>query len=1100
MKFKFTLLLLALSISFASAQSSWKKIDSESYHAKSDLAFRKNQPKKFDLYDLDIKNFKSDLNQIKLGKNIIQLPNNDGELSQYKIIESTNFTQPVSKEYGFLKSYSLKGIDDKTATGKISFGTDGVHITIFSAKHSTQYIDPYTKDKLTYVSYNRKDIPSQNSDFDCLFDENSVKQEIKNATSQRNADDGKLRTFRLALACTGEYAQFHLNNQGVPTNATDAVKKAAVLSAMNTTMTRVNGVYERELSVRMNIVVNTSGENELIFLDPNTDNLTNNSASVLINESQNVCDNIIGAANYDIGHTFSTGAGGLAGLGVVCTNGQKGRGITGTNSPIGDPYDIDFVAHEIGHQFGAPHTFNNSCGGNRSNANAVEPGSGSTIMAYAGICSPNVQNNSDDYFHAVSITSMWNTIQSSATCGAETDTGNSAPTANAGTDVTVPKSTPLVLRGEATDADGLNGLTYCWEQIDTEIATMPPLSTNTGGPAFRSLSPSDSTDRYLPALPTVIAGNTSSTWEVIPSVAREMNFALVVRDNHAGGASSARDDMTITVADVEPFLITSHNDGSSWDVGVTQTITWDKSTTDLAPINCQNVRIKLSIDGGVTFPIVLVESTPNDGSHDLAMSNHPTSQARIMVEAVGNIFYNVNSTNFTINLTDPTFFIENTTAEQSVCNNTNNDVDFVFDLDFVNGFTETVSFSADNLPAGATVSFSPTTINTNGTVTMTVSNLNGVTAQDHTITVNANSSTVSRTSEAQLVVLGDTFTSPTLTDPANNSTDVSIVPQLTWNAVSGATSYDVEIASDEAFNSIIISDNTSTNSYILTIPLESSSLFYWRVKPKNDCGEGDFSTPFSFTTEGPSYCASTFTESVGSEYISNVTFNTINNDSGDDHIPTADDGYQDFTNISTTVQPGDTHQVSVTYDAVGFQDHCYVFIDWNQDYVFNTTDERYDLGTLAGDLVTATMDITIPNDAANGETRMRIVMEYDDPTNGYGEGPCASDHLTGWGETEDYTVVVDNPASIEDFAFNSFSLYPNPSSGGVFKLRFEVVDTNKVSINLFDLAGREMGEKVYTNTSSIFSEELTFDQLSTGIYLLQIKNGNKQTTKKLVIK
>ena len=287
----------------------------------------------------------------------------------------------------------------------------------------------------------------------------------------------------MALACSGEYAQFHLTNQSIPASATDEQKKAAVLSAMNTTMTRVNGVFEIDIAVKMVLV----GDNDrIVFLDADTDNITDGNPISMINEVQTICDAQIGNANYDIGHIFSIGGDGLAGGGVVCITGQKARGVTGRSQPIGDAYDIDYVAHEIGHQFGANHTQNKDC--NRNNATAVEPGSASTIMGYAGICPPNIQSKSDAYFHAVSIAEMLGTIQSSATCATVTNTGNTAPIANAGANFNIPKSTPFVLTGIATDVDGIESLTYNWEQIDNEVAIiMPPEASSSGGPMFRSL-------------------------------------------------------------------------------------------------------------------------------------------------------------------------------------------------------------------------------------------------------------------------------------------------------------------------------------------------------------------------------------------------------------------------------------------------------------------------------------------------------------------------------------------------------------------------------------------------------------------------------------
>lgn len=732
---KITFLLIFFSATIVFAQSSWKKINSENHLSKNELEFRKTTPSTLDLYALNIESLK---NEIHLSKTI-SIPIN-GEFSKFNIKEVSSFTKPLASKYGYIKSFSLKGIDDKTATGKISIGTDGIHMVIFSGKHATTYIDPYTKDKSTYITYKRDQIDNNRNDFKCLIETNTnAAKKSSVSITQTNADDGILRTYKLALACTGEYAQFHINNAGV-SSASDSEKKAAILSAMNTTMTRVNGIFERDLATTMTIVVNSSGENELIFLNPTTDNLSNNDANILIDESQNICDAIIGSANYDIGHTFSTGAGGLAGLGVLCSSGQKGQGVTGRNSPIGDAFDIDYVAHEIGHQFGASHTFNNSCSNNRSNSTAVEPGSGTTIMGYAGICSPNIQNNGDDYFHAVSIAQMWNVVKNTS-CATETNTNNTAPTVNAGINVSVPKATPLILTGEATDTNS-GSLTYCWEQTDTEITTMPPLASNTAGPAFRSLPPSDDPDRYLPSLPTVISGSTETDWEVIPSVARELNFSLLVRDNNANGGASERDDIIITVVDTDPFLVTTPNTAVTWDVGTTQAITWNTSTTNQAPINCQNVKIMLSTDGGETFTTTLIESTPNDGSYDLIVPNQPTTSARIMILGVGNIFYNVNATNFSIVSTGPTFLLSNESESQKTFNQSTSSVTYKIAVNFINGFSETVTFSTENLPQGTNAILSTTSVNSSSEITLTITDFSNAMTGDYTIKLNGSSTSL----------------------------------------------------------------------------------------------------------------------------------------------------------------------------------------------------------------------------------------------------------------------------------------------------------------------------------------------------------------------
>ena len=733
------LFLLSFTVTSLFSQQLWTKAYKEKItQQKKEIFGARTNPKEYVLMNLDVERFKNTLASVQ-SKSItpsktIELPNSDGLLKRFSIEETSYLASGLAEKFPMIKSYSARGIDDASASAKISIGADGVHVIVFSTNKSTLYIDPYTKDKQEYIIYKKSSVSTPKNNFECKV-EDAYQQKT---TSQKRsyANDGKLRTFRMAIACTGEYAQFHLNRQGTSPSASDAEKKAVVLSAMNTTITRVNGIYERDLAVRMIIVDNNDN---LIFLDGDTDGLSNDNANNLIDESQQKCDNIIGNTNYDIGHTFSTGGGGLAQLGSVCVTGLKAQGITGSSQPINDTYDIDYVAHEVGHQFGATHTFNNSCDGNRSSSTAVEPGSGSTIMAYAGICSPNVQNVSDDYFHTVSINQMWNHVQGAGSCATLSDTGNTAPTANAGNDVSIPKSTPFVLKGQATDVDGTASLTYTWEQIDNETATMSPLSTNTGGPMFRSITPSSSSDRYMPALSTVLSGNTSTTWEVLPSVARELNFAFTVRDNHTGGGSSARDDMKITVVDTDPFTITRPSSLVSWGTGAIETITWNKGITNQAPINCAKVNIRLSTDGGLTFPILLKANTDNDGSEDVVIPDTPTTNARILVEAADNVFYNVNNTNFTIFPADPTFSISNTTGDMSVCNKGTNEL--VFDLDYkaLYGFTETVNLSYSGTPTNSNITLSTTTINTSGKFTLTITNLSSVVKGDYTITVTGTS-------------------------------------------------------------------------------------------------------------------------------------------------------------------------------------------------------------------------------------------------------------------------------------------------------------------------------------------------------------------------
>ena len=1061
------------------AQQSWSKQKKIGYFLqKKEIYQNKRLPDNYEILSLNKEVFEARLKSSK--ENFIKLPNATGNLIKFKVTKSSNFNHLLQAKYPNIKSYTAYCIDDPTITASMSMGSDGFHAAIYSKKETTVYIDPFTKNQKDYIVYKKEHLQNIDQDFKCLTEDYNIKEFSE--TQLNKANDGKLRTYKMALSCTGEYAQFHLgsNQQNIPNSASEQVKKAAVLSAMNTTMTRINGVFTRELSIKLELV---SNNDEIIFLDPNTDGLSDNNSNALLNENQSICDATIGRTNYDIGHVLSTGGGSLDGvavLGSACINGQKAKGATGLGTPVGDAYDVDLVIHELGHQFGATHTQNNDC--NRTDETAVEPGSGSTIMGYSGICSPNVfgtsaGGNSDDYFHAVSIAQIINILETSASCATLTDTNNSAPNANAGNDFSIPKSTPFKLTGTGTDVDGINSLTYNWEQLDNEtLGKMPPESTNKVGPLFRSFPPKTTPTRYFPDLATVVAGNTATVWEVLPSVERALNFAFTVRDNNPSGGNTARDDMKIDVIDTTPFTVTSPNTSVSWDTGSAQTITWNKGQTDAPPIECSLVNIKLSEDGGVTFPITLKSNTPNDGSEEIIIPDNATTTARIMVEAADNIFYNVNSTNFTIRSTVPTFVIKNTNGVQTVCNSGNETVDYILNFDFVNGFSETVALSASGQPNGSNISFSSSTINSDGNITMTISNFDEKAVQEYTIEVKANSNSVSQTLKLNFKLISSEFNELTLLSPTNNAIDLDLTQELNWNIDINATSYVVEIASDLDFLNIVASSTVITNSFTPS-NLIGLTKYFWRVKPLNKCGEGIFSNVYSFTTKEAFYCASTFTDDAdGAEHILNVTFGSINNDSGNDTV----DGYQDFTSINTNVLRGETELISVTFDAVDFQDHCYVFIDWNQDFVFNKTTERYDLGTRTGNISTASRTIEIPENARIGKTRMRVVLEYDDPTDGFGGGACNNDHLSEWGETEDYSITVSKKFSVLSISESC----PDQNNGII---RIEINSENNTYEATITGASTNLTQAINTNNFDV-------ENLNPGTYSVCIREIESNTT------
>ena len=717
-----------------------------------------------------------------------------------------------------------------------------MHGLRFLKNGESEYIDPYTKDGVSYTIYAKKDVEPADKILECKVKEGPSKllSGKKSTHSKSLVNDGKLRTFRLALGCTGEYAQFHLTDQEIPAAATEAVKKAAVLAAMNVTMTRVNALFERDLSLTMKIVSNNTN---VIFLDSGTDGLSNGDGTAMIAEYQAICDTNIGTANYDIGHVFGVGNSGLAELSSPCTN-KKAQGVTGSTSPKGDTFDIDFVIHEMGHQFGATHTFNNSCNENRTGFTAVEPGSGSTIMAYAGICAPNVQGNSDAYFHGVSIEQMYANITSgNSDCGGITVTGNTAPTVNAGNDYTVPSATSFVLKGEATDTEG--GLTYCWEQIDSQTATMPPVGTNVGGPLFRSLPPSSSSERYFPKLGTVLNGQSGTIWEQLPTVTRSMNFKLTVRDNNISGGQVGLDDVKLSVdGNSGPFVITSQNTSEIFRVGESKTIVWDVANTNVLPVNASEVNILLSVDGGLTFPVVLASNVTNDGSHAIVVPSNITNQGRIKVEASNNVFYSINKTN--IQIDDSKFVMTLAENPLAVCAPANAVYSFTYNS-FL-GFSNETIFSVSGLPAGTNAVFSPSSAVTNGTVVeMKIEGITEAVQGLRNFILTGTSGAEIRNVNVGLEVFKGNIEKPVLTAPVNNIINTVSPVTFEWTESENIVLYTLEISDDTGFTNIVKQAELKNSGYVLEDVLESGKQYYWRIKGMNSCEESEYSDVFTFT-------------------------------------------------------------------------------------------------------------------------------------------------------------------------------------------------------------------------------------------------------------
>ena len=1070
-------------------------------------SFLKNfNENKYQVFSLDLDKLKAQLDGVPSRNNIssssmaeIYFPDNNGGMERFQVSETSTLAPEIALKYPNIKTYIGFSLDNPGTRIRFSITPQGLKTMSTYPNKPTLFTVPLNKGNVSqYITYDRNVRIDSKEDFECLTENEYVP--IKEITSfNRDANDQILRTLRIAISTTGEYTNFW--DDGDNTNG-DAQEDA--LAAVVSTLNRTNEVFEVDMAVSFQLVSGT----EIIYPTASTDPYSSSSPN---GQLQSTLTSEVGESNYDIGHLFDYGSNnGNAGcIGCVCVDGQKGSGFSShqfTDNDGGpymdDFFDIDYVPHEIGHQMGGNHTFSMSSEGTGVN---YEPGSGTTIMGYAGITgADDVQDHSDPYFHYGTINQVLNNLENK-TCWTSTVITNNPPVANAGSDYTIPQGTAFKLVGSATDLDERDVLTYSWEQVDDGITTRSTFGpTKTSGAVWRSRPPSTNPTRYMPVKSRVLSGELTETnpgvtvdnisWETVSTVARSLDFALTVRDRSETNGTgqfpqSDFDFMTVTVdGNSGPFAVISQTANETWNVGESQTVTWDVAGTASGIVNTPTVNIYLSTDGGLTFPFLAANNVANDGSHTFSVppTNGDSNQLRIMVEGNDNIFYAVNSTNLSLQQSEFVITIE----EPSVAVCSPNDVIYNFTYNTFQGFTGTTSFSTLGLPSGLNATFSSNTASTDGEdIELVISNIGSINEGTYDFQIIGTSGAIVKNADANFSVFSTLSEIPDLTTPSDSGSGVGLSPTFSWDVISNASSYDIEIASDSEFSSIVASENSTTNSYT-GATLNQSTTYYWRVKAKNTCGDGDFSPTSSFTTQNCSVCISDG-NTIYYTGTTRVVFNTIDNSSN-----LLAGAYSDYTGISTAVKADEVHDLTIQVNTDGdYTVNTMVWIDWNQDCDFDDENEEYDLGT-ALDVEDETttlspLSVIIPSDALLGSTTMRVSTKYaSDPTS------C----MTGEdAEVEDYTIeVIDATASLDNDTFEGFNLYPNPSNGN-FNLQFNAESTESVEIQLYDLTGRLVKELQFSNISLRFSESISFQNTAKGFYVLKIKNGAKQTSRKLVI-
>ena len=861
----------------------------------------------------------------------VDIPLQDGSIETFKVYESPVMHPGLAARYPSIKTYAGESIKNPSTTVRMDITPKGLHALVFKNGRST-YIDPYAgKQDKFYISYYGDDLVKKMAHlFTCgVSDEHSLNllEDHSNHAHEDTGDDHHdvfeqisdesiaiedapltieksagdpvvIRKYRLAVACTGEYTTFHGGT----------VESA--LAAINIKVNRLTGIFERELAIKLELI---ERNDEIIFLLGNSDPYTNGNTGAMLSENQPALDGILGLAGYDWGHVFGTGGwGGIASLATICgTDRAQSSSISG--NPAGDAFTVQIVAHEMGHQMSAQHTMS-SCH-NVNSGTAYEPGSGSTMMSYAGICGNenNIVTGSDDYYHTNSLQAAMNYMYTKEgdICPEKIDTDNTTP------DVTVdyvngfyiPISTPFELVVNAIDAEG-DELTYCWEQYDLGPMSVP--GTPEGNcPLFRSFDPNNKPNRIFPRIGNIV-NNLNNVAEILPAYSRDMTFRCTVRDNKGGTVWSDPVEFEATET-AGPFRVMSPNTNITWEIGSYKEVVWDEANTSGDLVNCQKVDIALSLDGGFNYDIDLALGVPNDGSELVLIPAdlEPSTTARIRVRAVGNIFFDISNQNFEIaKATTPNYSLAIAPNTQQVClpDVVELEINTVSLLDY----EEPINMSiVEGLPSDAVATFSNNPIQPGENAQLNIDFGDVLVEDTYEVLVEAiapDADTTYRT--ITLTTVSNDFSTMELLSPADGTSGASGTPTFIWDTSVDADFYDIQIATNPSFSAESLVEEATgltVSEYIPSIILEENTLYYWRVIPFNECGFGKGPTVKAFHTESLS-CGSNlgedtpiFITSSGAPTVESKINILDDGTISDINIPKLQGSHEFFSDISVTL-------------------------------------------------------------------------------------------------------------------------------------------------------------------------------------------------------